>query len=135
MLLGDLLTLRQLDLHVKVIVFNNGALGFVEQEMKAAGVETYGTEFKPQNFATIASGAGIRAWRVETPEQVIPALQEAFAHPGPAVIDVVVARQELSLPPTITLAQAAGFNLYMLKAMLHGDGEEVLDMAKTNLRR
>jgi pyruvate dehydrogenase (quinone) len=135
MLLGDLLTLRQLDLHVKVIVFNNGALGFVEQEMKAAGVETYGTEFKPQNFATIASGAGIRAWRVDTPEQVIPALQEAFAHPGPALIDVIVARQELSLPPTITLAQAAGFNLYMLKAMLHGDGHEVLDMAKTNLWR
>ena len=135
MLLGDLLTLRQLDLPVKVIVFNNGALGFVEQEMKAAGVETYATEFKPQNFATIASGAGIRGWRVETPEQVIPALREAFAHPGAAVIDVVVARQELSLPPTITLAQAAGFNLYMLKAMLHGDGHEVLDMAKTNLWR
>ena len=135
MLLGDLLTLRQLDLHVKVIVFNNGALGFVEQEMKAAGVEIYGTAFKPQNFATIASGAGIRSWRVETPEKVIPALEEAFAHPGPAVIDVVVARQELSLPPTITLAQAAGFNLYMLKAMLHGDGHEVLDMAKTNLWR
>jgi len=135
MLLGDLLTLRQLDLPVKVIVFNNGALGFVEQEMKAAGIETYATEFKPQNFANIASGAGIRAWRVETPEQVMPALREAFAHPGPAVIDVVVARQELSLPPTITLAQAAGFNLYMLKAMLHGDGHEVLDMAKTNLWR
>ena len=117
------------------VFFNNGALGFVEQEMKAAGVETYGTEFKPQNFATIASGAGIRSWRVETPEKVIPALEEAFAHPGPAVIDVVVARQELSLPPTITLAQAAGFNLYMLKAMLHGDGHEVLDMAKTNLWR
>jgi pyruvate dehydrogenase (quinone) len=135
MLLGDLLTLRQLDLHVKVIVFNNGALGFVEQEMKAAGVETYATEFKPQNFAAIASGAGIRSWRVETAEQVIPALQEAFAYSGPLVIDVVVARQELSLPPTITLAQAAGFNLYMLKAMLHGDGHEVLDMAKTNLWR
>ena len=135
MLLGDLLTVRQLDLHVKVIVFNNGALGFVEQEMKAAGVETYGTAFKSQNFAAIASGAGIRSWRVETPEKVIPALEEAFAHPGPAVIDVVVARQELSLPPTITLAQATGFNLYMLKAMLHGDGHEVLDMAKTNLWR
>jgi pyruvate dehydrogenase (quinone) len=135
MLLGDLLTLRQLDLHVKVVVFNNGALGFVEQEMKAAGIETYATEFKPQNFADIASGAGIKSWRVETPEQVEPALLEAFAHPGPAVIDVTVARQELSLPPTITLAQAAGFNLYMLKAMLHGDGHEVLDMAKTNLWR
>ena len=135
MLLGDLLTLRQLELPVKVVIFNNSALAFVEQEMKAAGVETYATEFKPQDFAAIASGAGIRAWRVETTDQVIPSLREAFAHPGPAVVDVVVARQELSLPPTITLAQAAGFNLYMLKAMLHGNGHEVLDMAETNLWR
>ena len=135
MLLGDLLTLRQLALPVKVVVFNNGALTFVEQEMKAAGIETYGTAFVPENYANIATGAGIRAWRVETPEQVIPALTEAFAHPGPALIDVVVNRQELSLPPTISMAQAVGFNLYMMKAMLHGDGHEVLDMAKTNLRR
>ena len=135
MLLGDLLTLRQLSLNIKIVVFNNGALGFVEQEMKAAGIEMYGTHFKPQNFADIANAAGIKGWRVDTPEQVIPALKEAFAHAGPAVIDVAVARQELSLPPTIKLAQAAGFNLYMLKAMLHGDGHEVLELAETNLRR
>jgi pyruvate dehydrogenase (quinone) len=135
MLLGDILTLRQLDLPVKIVVFNNSALSFVEQEMKAAGIQTYGTGFKPENYANIAIGAGIRGWRVETPEQVIPALTEAFAHPGPAIIDVVTNRQELSLPPTITAAQAVGFNLYMMKAMLHGDGHEVLDMAKTNLWR
>lgn len=135
MLMGDLLTLRQLQLPVKIVVFNNGALGFVEQEMKAAGIEMYGTEFVSQNFAEIANASGIRGFRCDTPEQIVPALTEAFAHAGPALIDVAVARQELSLPPTITLAQAAGFNLYMLKAMLHGDGHEVLDMAKTNLRR
>jgi pyruvate dehydrogenase (quinone) len=135
MLLGDLLTIRQLNLNVKIVVFNNGALGFVEQEMKAAGVETYGTAFHGQNFADIAIASGIRGWHVETPEHVRSALSEAFAHPGPALIDVVVDRQELSLPPTITAAQAAGFNLYMLKAMIHGDGHEVLDMAKSNLWR
>jgi pyruvate dehydrogenase (quinone) len=135
MLMGDLLTLRQLNLPVKVVVFNNGALAFVEQEMKAAGFENYGTAFQPENYANIAAGAGIRSWRVETPEQVIPALTEAFAHPGPTLIDVVVNRQELSLPPTVTAAQAVGFNLYMMKAMLHGDGHQVLDMAKTNLWR
>ena len=117
------------------MVFNNGALGFVEQEMKAAGVETYGTAFRSQNFSDIANAAEIRGWRVDAPEQVKPALTEAFAHPGPALIDVAVARQELSLPPTISIAQAAGFNLYMMKAMIHGDGHEVLDMAKTNLWR
>jgi pyruvate dehydrogenase (quinone) len=135
MLLGDLLTIRQLELNIKVVVFNNGALGFVEQEMKAAGIETYGTAFHKQNFADIANAAGIRGWHVETPEQIKPVLSEAFSHPGAALIDVSVARQELSLPPTITLAQAAGFNLYMMKAMLHGDGHEVMDMAKTNLWR
>jgi pyruvate dehydrogenase (quinone) len=135
MLMGDLLTLRQLQLPVKIVVFNNGALDFVEQEMKAAGIEMYGTEFVSQNFAEIANASGIRGFRCDTPEQIVPALTEAFAHAGPALIDVAVARQELSLPPTITLAQAAGFNLYMLKAMVHGDGHEVLDMARTNLRR
>jgi pyruvate dehydrogenase (quinone) len=85
--------------------------------------------------AGFASPCQDPAWRVDTPEQVKPALNEAFAHPGPALVDVAVARQELSLPPTISLAQAAGFNLYMIKAMIHGDGDEVMDMAKTNLWR
>jgi pyruvate dehydrogenase (quinone) len=135
MLMGDILTLRQLNLNIKIVVFNNGALGFVEQEMKAAGIDNYGTAFRSQNFADIANAAGVRGWRVDIPEQIVDALSEAFAHPGPALVDVAVARQELSLPPAITLAQAAGFNLYMMKAMLHGDGNEVLDMAKTNLWR
>ena len=102
MLMGDLLTLRQAKLPVKIVVYNNSAYGFVEQEMKAADIQTFGTEFVPTDFAAIAEGAGIRGWRVETPEQVKPALAAAFAHPGPALIDVVVNRQELSLPPTIT---------------------------------
>jgi pyruvate dehydrogenase (quinone) len=135
MLLGDLLTLRQLDLHVKVIVFNNGALGFVEQEMKAAGVETYATEFKPQNFAAIASGAGIRSWRVETPEQVIPRPTGSVR-----LFWTRCDRRRRRTPGTFPSAHnhpgpSCGFNLYMLKAMLHGDGHEVLDMAKTNLWR
>jgi pyruvate dehydrogenase (quinone) len=135
MLLGDLLTLRQLKLPIKIVVFNNGALAFVEQEMKAAGIDMYGTEFADSNFAKIAEGMGIRGWRVEKPEQVKPALTAAFAHPGPALIDVTVARQELSLPPMVTASQAVGFNLYMMKAMLHGNGTDILDMAKTNLWR
>ena len=122
-------------LPVKVVVFNNGALGFVEQEMKAGGIDMYATEFVETNFAKVAEGVGISAWRVEKPEDVTGALTAAFAHDGPAVIDVKVARQELSLPPIITAAQAVGFNLYMVKAMLHGNGVDVLDMAKTNLWR
>ena len=135
MLMGDLLTLRQMRLPVKVVVYNNGALAFVEQEMKAAGIDMYGTEFVPQNYAKIGEAMGIRSWRVDSQAQIKGALAEAFAHNGPALIDVAVSRQELSLPPMITAAQAVGFNLYMVKAMLHGNGTDVLDMAKTNLWR
>ena len=62
-----------------------------------------------------------------------PFLAQALAHPGPALIDVVVNRQELSMPPTVTMAQALGFNLYLLKAVINGKGDEIVDLAKTNL--
>ncbi len=133
MLLGDLLTLRQLKLPVKIVVFNNGALGFVELEMKAAGWLTYGTDLVNPNFAKLAESAEIPGVRVEAPEDVRPALQKALAHDGPALVEVIVNRQELSMPPTITAEQAAGFSLYMLRAVLSGKGDEVVDLAKTNL--
>ncbi len=133
MLLGDLLTLRQLKLPVKVVVFNNGALGFVELEMKAAGWLTYGTDLINPNFAKLAESAEVLGIRVEAPEDVRPALRKALAHDGPALVEVIVNRQELSMPPTITAEQAAGFSLYMLRAVLSGKGDEVVDLAKTNL--
>jgi pyruvate dehydrogenase (quinone) len=133
MLLGDLLTLRQLKLPVKVVVFNNGALGFVELEMKAAGWLTYGTDLINPNFAKLAESAEILGIRVEAPEDVRPALRKALAHDGAALVEVIVNRQELSMPPTITAEQAAGFSLYMLRAVLSGKGDEVVDLAKTNL--
>ena len=133
MLLGDLLTLRQLALPIKVIVFNNGTLGFVELEMKAAGWLPYGTDLVNPDFARLAESAGILGIRVEDPKDVGPALQSAFAHEGPAVVDVVVNRQELSMPPTITAEQAVGFSLYLIRAVLSGRGDEVIDLAKTNL--
>jgi pyruvate dehydrogenase (quinone) len=135
MLLGDLLTLRQLKLPVKVVVFNNGTLGFVELEMKAAGWLAYGTDLLNPNFAKLAESADILGIRVEAPEDLLPALQKAFAHDGPALLDVVVNRQELSMPPTITAEQAVGFSLYMIRAVLSGRGDEVVDLAKTNLFR
>jgi pyruvate dehydrogenase (quinone) len=135
MLLGDLLTLRQLKLPVKVVVFNNGALGFVELEMKAAGWLPYGTDLLNPNFAKLAEAADIQGIRVETPENLRPALQNALAHDGPSVIEVIVNREELSMPPTITIEQAKGFSLYMLRAVLSGKGDEVVDLAKTNLLR
>ena len=135
MLLGDVLTLKQLRLPVKLVVFNNSSLGFVELEMKAAGLIDYGTDLVNPNFAKLAESADILGLRVEKPECLGPALQRALAHDGPALVEVIVNRQELSMPPTITVQQALGFSLYMVRAVLNGRGDEVVDLAKTNLFR
>ncbi|MCO8162039.1 ubiquinone-dependent pyruvate dehydrogenase [Pseudomonas sp. 21LCFQ010] len=134
MLLGDLLTVRQLNLPIKMIVFNNSSLGFVDMEMKAGGYVPFGTDFSDMHYAGIALGAGILGIRVENASELPAALRRAFDHPGPVLLDVVVAKQELAIPPKIKLAQAKGFSLYMLKAVLSGRGSEVLELAKTNLR-
>jgi pyruvate dehydrogenase (quinone) len=135
MLLGDLLSLHQLKAPVKIVVFNNGALGFVELEMKASGFLENGTTLVNPNFAELAKTAGIHGIRVEDPADLKPALIEAFQHEGPALVDVVVNRMELSMPPTIKLEQAVGFNLWAIKAVLSGRGSELVDLAVTNLFR
>ncbi len=135
MLMGDFLTLRQLRLPVKIVLFNNGALGFVELEMKAGGWLPHGTELDNPNFAQLAEASGIHGLRVEDPGDLKGALMEAFEHNGPSLIDVLVNRQELSMPPTIALEQAKGFTLYMIKAVLSGRGDEVVELAKSNLWR
>jgi len=135
MLLGDLLSLHQLKLPVKVIVFKNDALAFVELEMKAAGIVDFGTDLQNPNFADLAASAGLLGLRAETPEQVRPMITEALRYDGPALVEVLVNRQELSMPPTITLEQVKGFSLFMLKAVLSGRGDEIVDLAKTNLFR
>lgn len=135
MLMGDLLTLRQMQLPVKVIVFRNDALAFVELEMKAAGFLDFGTDLQNPDFARMADAAGVMGLTAQTPEQVRPAITEALHHDGPALVEVHVARQELSMPPTISLEEMKGFGLFMLKAVLSGRGDEVVDLAKTNLFR
>jgi len=135
MLLGDLLTLPQLKLPVKIVVFNNSSLGFVEQEMEAAGLVSFGTNLLNPDFARLADAAGILGIRVDKPEELRPALIKALQHDGPALVDVIVNRQELSIPPTITSEQALGFSLYMAKAVISGRGDEVIDLVKTNLFR
>jgi pyruvate dehydrogenase (quinone) len=135
MLLGDLLSLQQLKIPVKIVVFNNSALSFVELEMKATGFLENGTTLVNPQFAELAKTAGIHGIRVEDPADVKPALEEAFAHDGPALLDMVVNRMELSMPPTIKLEQAIGFNLWAIKAVLSGRGGELVDLAETNLIR
>jgi len=134
MLLGDLLTARQLDLPIKIVVFNNSLLGFVSMELKAAGYLDTNVDLAKTDFAAIARAAGIHGVRVEESEDVAAALREAFSHPGPALIDVVTSKHELALPPSIELAQAKGFSLFMLRAIMSGRGDEILELARTNLR-
>jgi pyruvate dehydrogenase (quinone) len=135
MMMGDLLTLRQHDLPVKIIVFRNDSLAFVELEMKATGVLDFATDLRNPNFAQIAEGAGCLGLTVDTPDQLKPAIVRALSHDGPALVEVHVARHELSMPPTITIEEAKGFGLFMLKAVLNGRGDEVLDLARVNLLR
>lgn len=135
MLLGDLLTLHQLNLPVKVVVFRNDALSFVELEMKATGFLDFGVELKNPDFAALAQSAGILGLKAETAQDVRPMLEKAFQHDGPALVEVAVHRQELSMPPTIKLEQASGFGLFMLKAIISGRGDELVDLAKVNLFR
>jgi pyruvate dehydrogenase (quinone) len=135
MLMGELLTLRQQQLPVKMIVYKNDTLAFVELEMKAAGFVDFGTDLKNPNFANIAEGAGILGVSVETAEQVAPAIAKALKYDGPALVEIPVSRQELSMPPTITLEQAKGFGLFMIRAVLSGRGDEIVDLAKVNLFR
>ena len=135
MLMGDLLSLRQLQLPVKMIVFKNDSLAFVELEMKAAGIVDFGTDLHNPNFAKMAEAAGVLGVTAETPEQVAPMIAQALQHDGPALVEVLVSRQELSMPPTITVDQAKGFGLFMLRAVLSGRGEEIVDLAKVNLLR
>jgi pyruvate dehydrogenase (quinone) len=135
MMLGELLTLVQYKLPVKLVVFNNSSLNFIELEMKAAGFVTWGTGLKNPSFAAVAQAMGIHAVRVEQSSQLPGALKDVLDHDGPALLDVVTERQELSIPPTITAAQVKGFALYALRTVMSGRGDELVDLARTNIRQ
>lgn len=135
MLMGDLLSLQQVPLPVKVIVFKNNALAFVELEMKAAGLLEFATDLHNPDFAKIADASGILGLSVTRPDQVRPMIAQALRHDGPALVEILVHRQELMMPPIISLNQATGFSLFMLKALLSGHGDDIIDLAKVNLFR
>jgi pyruvate dehydrogenase (quinone) len=135
MLMGDFLTLVQHRLPVKVVVFNNGALGFIELEQKSTGFLDFGTELQNPNFAAMAEAVGIRGIRLEDPGEVDEGIAAALAHNGPVLVDAVVNRTELVMPPSITVEMAKGFTLYMVKAVISGRGDKVLDLARSNLWR
>ena len=132
MLMGDLLTIRQYKLPVKIVVYNNGLLGFVSMEMKVIGMVPVGVDLDNPNFALMADAIGIKGIRVEAASALKPALEEAFAHPGPILVDVLVNPAELTMPPSIELEQAKGFGLYALRSIVAGEGAELWETLKTN---
>ena len=134
MMLGELLTIRQQNLPVKIVVFNNGALAFVELEMKADGFVNFGTDLDNPSFAEIGKAVGLHTVRVERPSELGDGLRAAFAHPGAALIEVMTERQELSIPPEITLSQARGFTLWATRTVLSGHGDELVQVARKNVR-
>jgi pyruvate dehydrogenase (quinone) len=133
MLMGDFVTLLQRKLPVKIIVFNNGTLGFVELEMKASGLLDTAVALTNPDFAAMARAAGVFAVRVEDPANLPAAMKQVFAHDGPALLDVVTARQEFAMPPKLELGQAEGFSLWVMKAVLDGRASELIDLARTNV--
>jgi pyruvate dehydrogenase (quinone) len=133
MLMGDLITLKQRNIPVKIVVFNNGVLGFVALEMKAAGFLETGVDLDNPDFSAVARAVGIHGIRVEDPGELPAAVSNILNHDGPALLDVVTAKHELSMPPTIGAEQVKGFSLWLLRAVMSGRGDTVLDLAKTNL--
>jgi pyruvate dehydrogenase (quinone) len=135
MMMGDFLSLVQLGLPVKIVLLNNGTLGFVEMEMKANGFPDTGCDLVNPNFSSMANAIGVKGIRVDNPVHLRDALKDAFSHNGPALVEVMSARQELAMPPQTTLDQAYKFGMFLMKAVLDGRGRELVDLAKVNLLR
>lgn len=135
MLMGELITLTQERLPVKVVVYNNSSLNFVELEMKAAGFVTFGTDLENPDFSAVGAALGLPAWRVERSADLPETVEKFLAHDGPALLDVVTERQELTIPPAISAEQAKGFALFAIRTVLSGRGTELVDLARTNMRQ
>jgi pyruvate dehydrogenase (quinone) len=134
MLLGELLTVGMYQLPVKIVVFNNGALGMVKLEMLVDGLPDSETDNGGFDYAAIARAVGIHAIRVEQPTDVPVALSEALARRGPALVDLVTDPDALSIPPHITAEQVRGFALGAGKVVLDGGVGKMVELARANLR-
>lgn len=134
MMMGDMLTAVQQKLPIKIILFNNSSLGFVAMEMKAGGYLDTATDLQNPDFAAMAKVAGFTSFRADDSTNLKETLTQALAHPGPVLVDVRTERNELIMPPKVQIGHAKGFSLYMLKAVLNGRGDEVVELARTNLR-
>ena len=134
MLMGEILTAAELDLPVKLMVFNNSTRGMVRAEMEVAGYVPWGTDVKNPDFGALARAVGIFGERVEKPEGIEPAIKRALDHKGPALIDFVTDPRALSMPPKVTFEQMRGYALSMGRLVFEGNTAEVLDTVASNIR-
>ena len=134
MLLGELITAKMYNLPVKVVVFNNSTLGMVKLEMLVNGIPDFQTDVPDTNYAEVARAIGFHAERVEDASRLADAYREAFAAPGPALVEVITDPNALSLPPAITGGQVVGFATAMSKIVLNGGIAEAFSMATSNMR-
>ncbi|MFM2482047.1 ubiquinone-dependent pyruvate dehydrogenase [Celerinatantimonas sp. YJH-8] len=135
MLMGDIVTIKQLNLPVKIVVFDNNSLGFVAMEMKASGFYSHHTDLENPDFADIAKAVNIESESVTDPEALPAAVDRMMACKGPFLLAVKTAKQELAMPPKVKMQHAKGFSVYMMKAVLNGDGSELIELGKTNWLR
>jgi pyruvate dehydrogenase (quinone) len=133
MLMGDLLTLAQYELPIKLILYNNSTLGMVKLEMRVAGYQDFGVDVKNPNFAKLAEAVGIRGFHVEDPADLRASLKEALRHEGPVLVDVVTDPNVLAFPPKIDAKETMGYSLYLAKQTLDGRLFESLEELKGNL--
>jgi pyruvate dehydrogenase (quinone) len=134
MLMGDLLTIAERKLPVKIVVYDNSDLNFVHIEQTEAGLEPFGTTLTNPDFAKVAEAIGIAGLRLEHPADVRATVEQFLALPGPALLDAVVDRHALSLPPHVSLSEAEGFSLSLAKQAIHGSLDEVIETVTDNVR-
>ncbi len=134
MLLGELITAAAQQLPVKVVVFNNSSLGMVKLEMLVDGLQDFAVDVPDVNYAAIAAAMGFHAVRVSDPAFIADAYRAAFAHPGPALVELITDSQALSIPPKIKGGQVVGFASAMSKIVLNKGAGEAVSMARSNLR-
>lgn len=134
MLLGDLATVKQYNLPVKLIVFNNRALGMVKLEMEVDGLPDNETDMINPDFALVAQAMGFKGVTVSKPEEVEKAIAEAFAENGPVLLNIMTNPNALAMPPKIEWAQIKGMTESMTKLMLGGKMTEVFDTIKSNYK-
>ena len=135
MLMGDLLTLKQEKLPVKILIYNNGSLGFVEMEQRVEGLLDSYTDLENPDFAKLAEVCGLQGWRVENADDLEGAMRDWLAADGPAILDVRVSAMELVMPPKVEAGQVASTALFGVKAVLDGRMREVVSLLRDNFLR